>query len=255
MVNQQHFLFNAIAALCRRIDQKGWTANHDGNITLRHDNLLLATPSAVSKANITPELILTLDNQGKKLEGVGKPFSELNLHLALYRARPDISAIVHAHPPFTMARGLIRREFPVEVPEAIISIGPLIPVIPYALPGDPGQELQLAQAAALSDLFMIAGNGVFATGRDPEEAFLRIELLEHLLKIDFYARLQGDVMVLPEDDRRKLLEKRAALGLSPHPATPPITSLSPEPPPTTPLPSRELIKSIIAEELKKLLST
>lgn len=263
MGNRRDYLMDAIVEVCGKLDQKGWVANHDGNVTQRFEDGLLATPTAVSKADITREMILTLDMEGKKQAGIGKPFSEVKLHLAAYRARTDVRAAVHAHPPFAMARGMVGEDFQVNVPEAVVSIGDVIPVAPYAIPGAPANDTIVAQMLGRCDVFMMAGNGVLAVGSDVKEAYLRMELLEHLLKIDYYARTMstmsmGTPMTLPAGDKQKLLDKRASIGLGPKAVTMPETSGAP--PVETPAGSppeaghSDLIKDLIAQEIKKALS-
>jgi L-fuculose-phosphate aldolase len=253
MDNRRELLICAIVEICRKMDVKGWVANHDGNISLRFEDTLLATPGAVSKADVTADMIITLDMEGKKLQGTGSPFSEIRLHLAAYQARPDIRAVVHAHPPLATARGLAGGYFGVQLPEAVVSIGDSIPVVPYAFPGSPENEAQVAAALSWSDLFMMAGNGVLAGGRDVKEAFLRIELLEHLLRIDHYARVIGPVQALPAADRDKLLEKRASLGLGPGNAANAIRQADKRIS-RDPAQANELLKNLIAEEIKKILA-
>ena len=251
MGNRREYLIDAIVEVCRLVYDKGWVANHDGNVTVRYEGTLLATPTAVSKNDIVPETVITLDMEGNKLQGIGKPFSEVKLHLAAYRTREDAQAVVHAHPPFAMARGLVGRDFEIVVPEAIVSIGDVIPVAMYALPGAKENDDIVTRALSTCDVFMMAGNGVLAIGRDVKEAFLRIELLEHLLKIDYYAKSMGTVMSIPGEDRQKLLEKRASLGLGPKGVkTPPVQTQQVVQPTMN---QADLIKDLIAQELKQLI--
>ncbi len=253
MGNRRDYLINAIVEVCQRIYTKGWVANHDGNVTVRYEDLLLATPTAVSKGDIVPELILALDMEGNKLQGIGKPFSEIKLHLAAYRAREDIRAVVHAHPPYSMARGMVGGDFEINVPEAVVSIGGVIPVVGYVMPGAKENDELVADALGKVDVFMMAGNGVLAVGSDVKEAFLRMELLEHLLKIDNYTRTMGTAMRLPGEDREKLLEKRASIGLGPK------TIKTPPPSGTIPTVNmadetrQDILKGLIAEEIRKVL--
>lgn len=246
MAEARNDLVNAIVEICQKLDRKGWVANHDGNVSLCSGDRLLATPTAVSKADVTPEMVLTLDMEGKKVAGTGKPFSEIKLHLAAYRCREDVRAVVHAHPPFSMARGLVGGDFQIHVPEAVVSIGDVIPVAPYLFPGSPEQDRVVGDALCRCDVFMMAGNGVLSVGRDVKEAYLRMELLEHLLKIDYYTRAMGTVTPLPEGDKQKLLEKRASIGLGPE-------KVPPAPVPTGD--QNALIKQLIAEELKNILKS
>lgn len=248
MGNRRDHLLAMVADISRRLHARGWVANHDGNVSARLDDSLLATPTSLSKADVTPELVLTLDLQGRKLQGVGKPFSEVQLHLAAYASRPETQAVVHAHPPLATARGLCGGDLCVFLPEAVISIGDRVPVSRYAPPGSLESVSFLQESFSESDVVMVPGNGAWAVGRDLMEAYLRMELLEHLLRIEFYARSMGPMMEIPPGDRKKLLEKRASLGLGPQvPVSPP-----PPEPPQAPTPD-DLIRSLISEELKKIL--
>ncbi|NIM14825.1 MAG: class II aldolase/adducin family protein [Candidatus Aminicenantes bacterium] len=256
MGNRREYLIKAIVEICQKLDKKGWVASHDGNVTVRFEENLLATPTAVSKADIVPEMVLVLDMEGNKLQGIGKPFSEIKLHLAAYRAREDINAVVHAHPPFAMARGLVGGDFEIFVPEAIVSIGDVIPVARYAIPGAKEHDEIVTEALSKCDVFMMAGNGVLSVGRDVKEAYLRMELLEHLLKIDYYAKSMGTIMAIPEADKQKLLEKRAAIGLGPKKVNIPSAAAPPkkeDQTQTQPQVQTDVIKDLIAQELKKIL--
>ena len=206
-------LTNEIVKYCQKLDQKGFGANHDGNISVKCGSELLATPTAVSKGNVIADIVITLDMQGNKISGVGKTFSEIKLHLAAYQARADVKAVVHAHPPFATARGLLHFPIKPALPEAIISIGDIVPVVAFSIPGTPKNEAVVAESLKEVDVFMIPGNGVFAVGDSIEQAYLRLELVEHLAKMDYYARTMGTPMELANEDIAGLLKKRAAAGL------------------------------------------
>lgn len=252
MGNRQQHLIDKIVNIvkvCQRLDQKFFGANHDGNISVKFEDVLLATPTSVSKGALTPEMILTLDMEGNKIEGAGKPFSEIKLHLAAYRCREDAMAVVHAHPPFATARGLIGTPLKPAIPEAVVSIGDVTPVARYALPGAPENDEIISKALAEADVFMIQGNGVLSIGSDIEQAYLRLELVEHIAKIDFYANLMGKPFVLPDADVAKLIEKRASIGLGPkgRSATPQrhVPTDSAQVPGT--------LKELIAQEIRRVL--
>lgn len=215
MGNRSTFLTEEIVKYSLKIDAKGFAANHDANISVKLDDTLLATPTAVSKGNMTSEMIITLDADGKKIRGIGNPFSEIKLHLAAYRARPEANAVVHAHPPTATARGLIGKAIEPKLPEAIVSLGNLIPVAPLTMPGSPESLQTIEEIFQTADVCMIAGNGVLAIGDSIEQAFLRLELVEHLAKIELYASQMGEPLSLPNEMVQVLLEKRAAAGLGP----------------------------------------
>lgn len=213
--DQRMSIVNDVVKYSQKLDQKGFTANHDGNISAKFGDVLLATPTSVSKGNVTSSQVITLDKNGNKIAGIGKPFSELKLHLIAYGARPDIKAVVHAHPPFATARGLLNLPIKPALPEAIVSIGEVVPVVTFAMPGAKENDDIIAKALAEVDVFMLPGNGVLAVGDSVEQAYLRLELVEHLAKIDYYARTMGTPMKLADNDIATLLAKRASIGLGP----------------------------------------
>lgn len=215
MLSRRDYLKKEIVQYCHKLDEKGFTANHDGNVTVKFDGNLLATPTSESKASICDELIISLDMSGKKLSGTGKPFSELQIHLIAYACRPDAKAVIHAHPPLATARGLVGKEIRPNLPEAIVSLGEVIPVTQFCMPGAFATEEVVNQALSISDVFLMPGNGVFAIGDDLEQAWLRMELVEHLAKIEYYAAGMGESLIISEEDKNILLEKRSKAGLGP----------------------------------------
>ena len=215
MGDRRTYLIDTIVNICLKLDSRGYGANHDGNVSVKFEDTLLATPTSVSKGAMVRDMIITLDMDGKKIEGIGKPFSEIQLHLAAYRARDEISAVVHAHPPFATARGLAGEALRPCLPEAVVSIGEVIPVAPFAMPGAEENSSLVAAALDRADVFMMQGNGVLSTGSDLEQAYLRLELVEHIAKIQYYAQSMGKPFTIPPEDMARLLEKRASIGLGP----------------------------------------
>src|SRR5262249_56633146 len=126
---------NAPCQYARRVHERGWIANHEGNLTLRRaEGRILATPTATSKAAVTAERLILVDGNGRVVGGRGKPFSELGLHLAVYAARPDVNAVIHAHPP--VATGFAVAGVPLAAPvlaEAVVSLGSIV-TVPFAAP-------------------------------------------------------------------------------------------------------------------------
>lgn len=249
-MSTKEFIISEIVKYSQKIDQKGFTANHDGNISAKFESVLLATPTAVSKGNITADIVITLDFSGNRIEGNGKPFSEIKLHLAAYKARPEIGAVVHAHPPFASARGLVNLPIRPALPEAIVSLGDIIPVVPFAMPGVKENDTIVVDILSKVDVFMMPGNGVVAVGNCVEHAFLRLELVEHLAKIDYYASHMGTPMILANNDVNNLLEKRRAAGLGPQTVSLPVSSKSEN---FVQDPQTSDLKKLILEEIKKIL--
>ncbi len=204
-----------VVRLSHRLHENGWVANHDGNVSVRlKGDRLLITCTAVSKRDVDDASLLVVDMEGKVLEGRKKPFSELELHLACYRARPEVDVVLHAHPPQATAWGLCGAELaPIAMPEIVVSLGSRIPTVPRFLPKDQKGLLAVAAAAAEHDAFLVSGNGALTLGADLTQALLRMELVEHYAKILTTARQIGHVPPLSEAELAKLLEARRKAGL------------------------------------------
>ena len=202
-----------IAEAARLLHQFGWVANHDGNISVRDGARFVATPTATSKRVIQERDLIEVDAKGAVV-GQGKVFGEIGLHLVVYERRPDIHCVVHAHPPYATAIGGSRSN-PIERPfiaEAVVSLGPKIPKLPYAQPGEPAKAA-LAPWCELVDAVILGNHGVIAWGATPEQALLRMELVEHLAKIAIAAAPLGGVEPLPEAAIGPLLAARAKAGI------------------------------------------
>jgi L-fuculose-phosphate aldolase len=203
----------AVAEYAQRLHARGWVANHDGNVSVRDGARVLATPTATSKAAVRPELLVTVDEAGAQVGGRGKPFSEIGLHLTVYQNRPDAQAVIHAHPPtatgFAVAGVALDAAF---LAEAVVSLGPGVPTVPFAAPGADACRA-LAPYTVEHDAVLLGGHGVLAWGPDLETAYLRLELVEHLAKVALVARQLGGVRPLPSTVMPQLLEARAKAGL------------------------------------------
>ena len=202
-----------IAEVARHLHDRGWVANHDGNVTARDGAQFVATPTATSKRLVGDRGLITVDAKGAVV-GAGKAFGEIGLHLIVYERRPDVNAVVHAHPPYATAISAARGN-PIERPfiaEALVSLGPRIPKIPYAQPGD-AAKAALAPWCELVDAAILGNHGVIAWGADPEQALLRLELVEHLARIAIEAMPLGGVEPLPTAAIMPLLQARAKAGI------------------------------------------
>jgi L-fuculose-phosphate aldolase len=202
-----------VAETSRLLHHFGWVANHDGNVTARDSARYIATPTATSKRLISERDIIELDAKGQVI-GHGKVFGEIGLHLTVYQRRTDVGAVVHAHPPYATAIGSSRGN-PIERPfiaEALVSLGPKIPKLPYAQPGDAAKQA-LAPWCELVDVVILGNHGVLAWGANCEQALLRMELVEHLAKIAIAAVPLGGVEPLPDSAIGPLLAARAKANI------------------------------------------
>ncbi|HEU4537384.1 MAG TPA: class II aldolase/adducin family protein, partial [Polyangiaceae bacterium] len=152
---------------------------------------LLCTPSGVHKGRLEPDAIVALGEGGEPLDPAQRPSSELRMHLAIYRARPDVAAIAHAHSPHAVALTLAGLGLePPPLPELVFTLGS-VPTVPYASPttGDvPDAVLPYARA---HDAFLLERHGPVALGASLDEAVMRLEVIEHTAKIWLLARLVG----------------------------------------------------------------
>lgn len=214
----EHVLRRHVTAASHTLWDRGWVANHDGNVTAKSGpGRIVATPTGVSKRDITIDGLIVVDEQKRIVRGRAKVFSEIGLHLKVYEARPDAGAVVHAHCPYATAFGLTHANaLPSFLPEAVVSIGVDVPVVPLAMPGADAEQA-LAPFVVSHDAVMLAGNGVLSWGDDLEQAMLRMELVEHLARIASIARQENasSVPELPRDMVEALLAKRTAAGLGP----------------------------------------
>jgi len=203
-----------VAEVSRILWERGWVANHDGNVTARGEgNRFIATPTATSKRLVTERTLIEVDAKGQ-VQGAGKVFGEIGLHLVVYERRHDVNCVVHAHPPNATAIASSSQN-PIEQPfiaEAFVSLGPKIPKVPYAQPGDAARQA-LAPWCELVDAVLLGNHGVIAWGADPEQALLRLELVEHLAKIAVAAAPLGGVQPLPESAIAPLLAARAKANI------------------------------------------
>lgn len=243
-----------VASYSRLLHEMRFVANHDGNISVRapgSPKKFFCTPTAVSKRLIQEDDIISVNEQGKKISGKGRPFSEIGLHLAAYAAREEVGAVVHAHPPYATAFGVSGEKFsPAFLPEAVVSLGTEVPTVPCALPGEKAVAA-LRPFLATADAFLLAGNGVLAVGADLEQAYLRLELVEHLCRIAHLAAPLGGPKMLPAEFLGPLLEARKKAGLGPKnapttpPPPPPVSSVIPSPAPD--------IRRLVTEEIVRAL--
>lgn len=185
---------------------RGYAAANDGNISLLAEpGRLLITPSGVSKGRITPDMLLLTDLEGNVLEGDRHPSSEGKMHLAVYRGRPDVRAVVHAHPPVSTAFAVCRRGL--ETPylsELVAGLGevPCTPV--FAMLSTDEVPRSVEPYLPDHNALLLANHGALAWGGDLWEAFDRLETVEHTAKIILHAELLGGGIPLTAEEVTRL---------------------------------------------------
>lgn len=200
----------------RRLWQQSLVAATDGNFSVRLDEQhLLATPTSVSKGFMSPDEIVKIDLSGNPVEGFTRPSSEIRMHLAIYAARPDVCAVVHAHPPTATGFAAARVPVPTEIlTEATTFLGP-VALVGYATPGTPELPDALMRHVSDHNLFLLANHGAASVGRNIHEAAYRMEQLEHCAKIAIVARQLGGAQPIDRSELQRLEAIRRELGLEP----------------------------------------
>ena len=205
-----------IIEIGKRIWTRGYVAANDGNITaVLNDRELLTTPTGVSKGFMTTEMILKVDRSGKTISGNSKfrPSSEVMMHLEVYKTRPDVKAVVHAHPPY--ATSFAVAGIPLDkcvLPEAIIVIG-AVPLAPYGLPSTMEIPDSIRELIQNSDAVLLQNHGTLTLGSDLLNAYHKLETLEHTASIVWKAIQLGNMNVLPERERDRLMTLRDKFNL------------------------------------------
>ncbi len=193
--------FRLIAEIGRRLDRRGFTASNDGNISVREpDGTFLITASGSRKGYLHEAEVIRIDREGRVLHGAGRPSSETAMHLAAYQARWDVCAVVHAHPPAATAFAVAREPLDQPIlPELVATLG-VVPVAPYGTPGTPDLVRSLLPYIREHDAVLLANHGAVTFGPDLEEAYFRLERLEHAARILLYARSLGKTSILTPED-------------------------------------------------------
>jgi L-fuculose-phosphate aldolase len=205
-----------IVRVCKLMWERGLIAGPDGNVSVRISfEHVLVTPRGFSKASVEENDLVLVKLDGKRVGGRHEPSSELAMHLAIYRAREDVNAVVHAHPPVATAFAVAGIGLPGNVlPELAVQMGE-VPVVPYATPGTEAMPDAIAPFLPNHDAFLLANHGATTVGCTLAEAHQRMESLEHSANILLTARLLGRVNALGIEEarlleaaRRKALEGR-----------------------------------------------
>jgi L-fuculose-phosphate aldolase len=204
-----------IVEVGRRLWARGYVASNDGNISVRtEDGRLLATPKGVSKGFMTPDMLVATDLAGRKLAGDRDPSSELLMHLAVYEARPDIRAVVHAHPP--LATGFAVAGIPLDravLAEVITTLGS-IPIADYGTPSTEELPAAVRRYIKVHDGLLLANHGAMTCAADLMGAYYKMETVEHFAHISLVARLLGRERVLSRDEVLRLQSLRGRYGIA-----------------------------------------
>ncbi|HHX66276.1 MAG TPA: class II aldolase/adducin family protein [Chloroflexi bacterium] len=207
-----------VGQICRLLYQKNFVPATDGNVSVRWgDRYLITTPSGVCKGLIrAADLVVTDLNGAPVLEhndaaNPRRPSSELRMHLEIYRRRPDVRAVVHAHPAITTALTVAGVSLlPCILPETLVNLGS-IATTAYATPTTEAVPVVVGDLIEDHDALVLDRHGAVTVGATLMEAYTRMEKVEDTAQVIMTARMLGRVQTLPIDEVRRLGAKRDAL--------------------------------------------
>ncbi len=199
-----------MAQCCRQLAERGLIAGQDGNLAVRlGPERVLVTPRGLIKALLEPSDMVEVDLAGRKLRGDRNPTSELDLHLRILRRRPDVGAVVHAHPPTATGFAVAGLGFDTFVlPELIFQVG-RVPLVPYGTPGTAELGDRVESYIGRHDALLLENHGAVTVGPTLDAAWIRMESLEHAAQIIWTARTLGHVTELTSEQVARLEELRA----------------------------------------------
>ena len=207
-----------IVKYSHKVQQYGYVSATDGNLSMRLDeNRILITPSGLEKGEMTLEAPIVVDMEGNKLEGEGKPSSEGKMHLEVYKLRPDVNAVIHAHPPKCIAFTIAGQ--PVDtclLPEVVVTLG-AVPTSRYATPTTDEVPDSIRDYIMKSDAVMLSRHGSLTVGKDLKSAFKILEKMEHSATIAIYARMLGGPVPFSSSELQKLYDLRKSWGVEKNP--------------------------------------
>lgn len=207
-----------IAGAISSLYKRGLITLSEGNISVREGEIIFITPGGLRKDRVRAEDVAEVKLNGEVIKG--KPSSEFKLHLEIYRARDDVGAIVHAHPPFAtaLAAAGISLEYPI-LAEAVTLLGP-VPIVPFAFPSTEKLASLAAEFAKKRDCLLLENHGAVSIAGSLNLALAMMETLEHAAEVLWRALLLGRVKLFNREEVSELLKLRSAYGLPSRPWKP-----------------------------------
>ena len=189
----------AILEIAKAMYDKGMVNALEGNVSYRDGDRVYITPSGICKGYLTTEMIAVVNMSGEMIEGDHKPSSELKMHLACYKLRDDVKAVIHTHSPYATAHAIANK--PIETkayPEMIIAFDK-VPVVKYGTPSTDEIHEGIADVIFDYDVFMIANHGIVSVSPELFDAFFRIEAVENIARVlTITKQLGGEHEIPPE---------------------------------------------------------
>src|SRR4051794_15450 len=198
----------------RRVYNKGFAAANDGNISYRlGEDRVLCTPTRVSKGFMKPDDLCIVDLDGKQVSGKRKRSSEILLHLAIMKARPDVKACVHCHPPHATAFAVAHEPIPkCTMPEFEVFLGE-VAITPYETPGTQAFADTVVPYVKDTDTILLANHGTITAGSDLMDAYFKTEIIDAYCRILILAKQLGTVNYYSDEKAAELIKIKPGLGI------------------------------------------
>jgi len=194
----------------RWVHRLGYTPGTAGNLSVRLDrDLILATPTGCSKALLRASDMVIVDLEGHQLSGQRAVTSEIGMHLAVYRGRPDVEAIVHTHPPIATAFAACGKALDQPICSEILMTTGFVPLAPYATTGTEEVGQSLKPFLPTHDAVLLANHGLLTYGASLIQALMKTETVEHFAQVCLTAHQLGGARLLSESEIDKLHESKA----------------------------------------------
>src|SRR5579872_4753127 len=210
IMSKEHQYRREIVSFGKMLHDRGYVAAMDGNLSVRLDDTrVLATPTAMSKGALRPVDLVIVDLEGRRLKGRNEVSSEIAMHTLIYRQRPDVRGIVHAHPP--VATGFAAAGMPLNEPlvcEVVIGLGS-IPLAKYGTPGTRELSEALEPLVPQYDAILMSNHGVVAYADTLHHAYMKMETVEHFAQIALVTHVLGRRQPLEGEDLQKLMAARS----------------------------------------------
>jgi L-fuculose-phosphate aldolase len=202
-----------VCEIGRRLYARSLVSGSEGNISVRMDQgRFLCTPTMVSKGYMQPEDLAIVDAEGNQTDGYRKRSSEILVHLAVYQSRPDVQAVIHAHPPYATSFAVTRRKLPTGIhPEQALLLG-TVPIVKYAMTGTQLLADEVAREVEGTVAVLLANHGAVTFGPTLESAWQRMEVLEGYCRLLTISRQLGKPRKLARRDLRDLEELKSRMA-------------------------------------------
>lgn len=222
MIKSEYDIKNEICEIGKRIYNRNMVAANDGNISVKlNDNEFLCTPTGVSKGFMTPEYICKVDKDGMVIEASEgfRPSSEIKMHMRVYKERPDVMSVVHAHPMYATAFAIagIPLTQPI-MPEAVITLGS-VPIAEYGTPSTEEIPDAISKYLPYYDAVLLENHGALTYGDSLLNAYHKMESVEFYAQLLFLSKQLGGPKELSGEQVQRLYGIRREFGMTgKHPA-------------------------------------